>query len=203
MTDSENDSTSETPPATTPDNPSPASESQPDSQSADSPAGGEEESKPSGKGRGRERGKRSEVKSASGQKADADGDDDRDRDSSKGGSSRSGSNAGRSRSRRNPKSAAARTPRESKSPLDADEWQNKAWKLFLSDISEEGTAMFDDQEAKKLAKRSFDLAAIYLRARDQIVGSPSEAKSRKASQPKQDAAADAATESTETAADDA
>ncbi len=53
---------------------------------------------------------------------------------------------------------------------DAKEWQKKAWKLYLADMSEEGTAMFDDQEAKKLSRRCFDLAAIFLRTRDIIVG---------------------------------
>ena len=133
---------------------------------------GEAESEPKGKGKGRSRGKRNpdgnRDRDKGGDDSDSRSDDDGDRDDD--GDSRSGgSRSSRSRSRRKPP-RAAKQAKPSGPPLDAKEWQKKAWKLYLADMSEEGTAMFDDQEAKKLSRRCFDLAAIFLRTRDMLIG---------------------------------
>ncbi len=175
MTDSKENSTDDNAPKSEPENDNQAeAKSDPPAENA---ASGDESSD-SGKGRGRSRGKRSEGESGNKDKDVADSNsqkegDDRSSDGDSrdqgGGNNRSGGGSGRSRSRRKPK-VAAKQGRDSVVQLDAKEWQGKAWELYLADIREEGTGMFDDQEARKLAKRSFDLAAIFMQTREQIAG---------------------------------
>lgn len=74
-------------------------------------------------------------------------------------SSRSSSRGGR-QSRPKP---ALRLP-----PLNPEELQAKAWDLYRADINEESTAMFNEDEAVDLVRRSFILADIFLRFRDQL-----------------------------------
>lgn len=183
MTDSKENSTDDNAPTSEPENQNQVEVT--NDPPAEKAAGGDESSSSdSGKGRGRSRGKRSEGDSANSDQAKGTGDSDSDskkdaddrssnsdsRDQG-GGNNRSngGGGGGRSRSRRKPK-AVAKQGRDNTVKLDAKEWQGKAWELYLADIREEGTAMFDDQEARKLAKRSFDLAAIFMQTREQIVG---------------------------------
>ena len=181
MTDSKENSTDDNAPTSEPENQNQVEVT--NDPPAEKAAGGDESSSSdSGKGRGRSRGKRSEGDSANSDQAKGTGDSDSDskkdaddrssnsdsRDQG-GGNNRSNGGGGRSRSRRKPK-AVAKQGRDNTAKLDAKEWQGKAWELYLADIREEGTAMFDDQEARKLAKRSFDLAAIFMHTREQIVG---------------------------------
>lgn len=181
MTDSKENSTDDNAPTSEPENQNQVEVT--NDPPAEKAAGGDESSSSdSGKGRGRSRGKRSEGDSANSDQAKGTGDSDSDskkdaddrssnsdsRDQG-GGNNRSNGGGGRSRSRRKPK-AVAKQGRDNTAKLDAKEWQGKAWELYLADIREEGTAMFDDQEARKLAKRSFDLAAIFMQTREQIVG---------------------------------
>jgi hypothetical protein len=49
-----------------------------------------------------------------------------------------------------------------KPKLDADQLARKAWKIFLSEVSEEGLALIDDQDAREISRRSFRLAEIFL-----------------------------------------
>lgn len=55
-------------------------------------------------------------------------------------------------------------------PVDREELQDKAWALYRADINEEGTSMFNEDEAEDLVRRSFILADIFLRFRDQLYG---------------------------------
>jgi len=47
-------------------------------------------------------------------------------------------------------------------PLDLEEVSKKAWKIFLSEVSEEGLALIGDNDARDLTRRSFRLAEIFL-----------------------------------------
>ena len=46
--------------------------------------------------------------------------------------------------------------------IDAKELSKRAWKIFLSEVSEEGLALIGDKEGRELSKRSFRLAEIFL-----------------------------------------
>ena len=47
-------------------------------------------------------------------------------------------------------------------PLDLEEVSKKAWRIFLSEVSEEGLALIGDNDARDLTRRSFRLAEIFL-----------------------------------------
>lgn len=53
-------------------------------------------------------------------------------------------------------------------PVDREELQSKAWELYCADINEEGTSMFNEEEAEDLVRRSFILSDIFLRFRDRL-----------------------------------
>jgi hypothetical protein len=46
--------------------------------------------------------------------------------------------------------------------LDSDEISKKAWKIFLSEVGEEGLALIDDHDAREISRRCFRLAEIFL-----------------------------------------
>jgi hypothetical protein len=46
--------------------------------------------------------------------------------------------------------------------LDSDEVTNKAWKIFISEVGEEGLALIDDHDAREISRRCFRLAEIFL-----------------------------------------
>jgi hypothetical protein len=46
--------------------------------------------------------------------------------------------------------------------LDADEVAKKAWKIFQSEVGEEGLALIDDHDAREISRRCFRLAEIFL-----------------------------------------
>ena len=46
--------------------------------------------------------------------------------------------------------------------IDPEKIEKKAWKIFLSEVSEEGLALVSDQDAKEIGRRSFRLAEIFL-----------------------------------------
>lgn len=58
-----------------------------------------------------------------------------------------------------PQPAPQQAPRV---PLDLEEVSKKAWKIFLSEVSEEGLALIGDNDARDLTRRSFRLAEIFL-----------------------------------------
>jgi len=39
---------------------------------------------------------------------------------------------------------------------------NKAWKIYLAEVSEEGIALINDQDAREIARRCFRLSEIFL-----------------------------------------
>ncbi|MBK1883451.1 hypothetical protein JIN85_13575 [Luteolibacter pohnpeiensis] len=49
--------------------------------------------------------------------------------------------------------------------LDPDVVAVKAWKIFLAEVSEEGVALINDQDARDLARRCFRLSEIFLEER--------------------------------------
>ena len=55
----------------------------------------------------------------------------------------------------------------SREPVNVDpkELGKKAWQLYRADIAEEGIALVKDDDGRKLAQRSFDLAKIFLEER--------------------------------------
>jgi hypothetical protein len=59
----------------------------------------------------------------------------------------------------------APTPRPDQPPrakIDPDLLARRAWKIYLSEISEEGVALVGDNDAKELARRCFRLAEIFI-----------------------------------------
>lgn len=46
--------------------------------------------------------------------------------------------------------------------LDADEVASKAWRIFRSEVAEEGLALIDDQDAREISRRCFRLAEIFM-----------------------------------------
>lgn len=46
--------------------------------------------------------------------------------------------------------------------VDPEILAKKAWKIFLSEVSEEGVALISDQDARELSKRCFRLAEIFM-----------------------------------------
>lgn len=46
--------------------------------------------------------------------------------------------------------------------LDPDLVAKKAWKVFLAEVSEEGLALINDNDARELSRRSFRLAELFL-----------------------------------------
>ena len=56
-------------------------------------------------------------------------------------------------------------PRPSLPPrtkIDAELLAERAWKIYLSEVSEEGVALIGDNDAKELARRCFRLAEIFI-----------------------------------------
>jgi len=58
-----------------------------------------------------------------------------------------------------PQPAPQQAPRVA---FDLEEVSKKAWKIFLSEVSEEGLALIGDNDARDLTRRSFRLAEIFL-----------------------------------------
>jgi len=56
-------------------------------------------------------------------------------------------------------SAPQHAPR---TPVNPEILAKKAWKIFLSEVSEEGVALISDQDARELSKRCFRLAEIFM-----------------------------------------
>lgn len=50
----------------------------------------------------------------------------------------------------------------SRPKLDSDQVSKKAWRIYLSEVSEEGLALINDQDARELSRRSFRMAEIFL-----------------------------------------
>jgi hypothetical protein len=46
--------------------------------------------------------------------------------------------------------------------LDPESLATKAWKIYLAEVSEEGVALVNDQDARELARRCFRLAELFI-----------------------------------------
>ncbi len=46
--------------------------------------------------------------------------------------------------------------------LDPEKVANKAWKIFLAEVSEEGVALIGDNDARELSRRCFRLAELFI-----------------------------------------
>ena len=69
----------------------------------------------------------------------------------------------RGRRNRNSKGDQPQPVQQVQTPLvDAKELSKRAWKIFLSEVSEEGLALIGDKEGRELSKKSFRLAEIFL-----------------------------------------
>ena len=68
---------------------------------------------------------------------------------------------GQDRDGRGPAQAAPGQPPQ-RPQLDAEQVEKRAWKIFLSEVSEEGLALINDQDAKEISRRAFRLAEIFL-----------------------------------------
>jgi hypothetical protein len=53
-------------------------------------------------------------------------------------------------------------PPAPRTKIDPETLANKAWKIFLAEVSEEGVALIGDQDARELARRCFRLAEIFI-----------------------------------------
>lgn len=58
----------------------------------------------------------------------------------------------------------ARNPQPANRPprRNPDELADKAWRIFLAEVSEEGIALINDNDARDIARRCFRLAGIFL-----------------------------------------
>lgn len=75
------------------------------------------------------------------------------------------------RGRRSPKGSSA-GPRSSE-PVDPEELAKRAWKIFQSDVAEEGIALVDNNTGRQLALRSFELARVFLEEKSRQMRSQS------------------------------
>lgn len=75
---------------------------------------------------------------------------------------REGGKRRRRRRRRSGDSGESNGEPVSKPDLDPEQLAKKAWKIFLSEVSEEGLALINDNDARQLSQRSFKLAEIFL-----------------------------------------
>jgi hypothetical protein len=53
-------------------------------------------------------------------------------------------------------------PQGPRARVDSDDLAEKAWKIFQSEVAEEGLALIGDQDARELSRKSFRLAEIFL-----------------------------------------
>jgi hypothetical protein len=65
------------------------------------------------------------------------------------------------RPQRPPHNPPSGQPRQ-RPKIDPETLGNKAWKIYLAEVSEEGVALIGDQDARELARRCFRLAEIFI-----------------------------------------
>lgn len=61
-----------------------------------------------------------------------------------------------------------RNERQERLPVNAKKLREKAWKIFLAEVSEEGLALVSKSDAHRLAQRSFDVARAFLEEVERI-----------------------------------
>lgn len=89
------------------------------------------------------------------------------------------------RGRRSSKGSSGGT--RSSEPVDPEELAKRAWKIFQSDVAEEGIALVDNNTGRQLALRSFELARVFLEEKNrQMRSHSSPSGSSKDDQPNED-----------------
>ena len=87
---------------------------------------------------------------------------------------KSGGNERRSRSRGR-RGGEKREPRP-KIVVDTKDLAQKAWKIFESEVTEEGLALLDDNGLREYARNSFNAARFFLEEKERIFGREKQAK---------------------------
>lgn len=90
----------------------------------------------------------------------------RRRSSSSSSSSSSSPRRSPSRGRERQSSSASSTPSAPPLKLDTKELADCAWEIYLAELTEEGLTIFDNSDCDSLAKRSFEMARVFLEHRD-------------------------------------
>ena len=80
---------------------------------------------------------------------------------------------GRGRGRR--ERTEKREPRK-KTSIDSKDLAKKAWKIFQSEVTEEGLALVDDNGLRDYARSSFNAARLFLEEKERIVAREKQAK---------------------------
>lgn len=96
--------------------------------------------------------------------------------------SRSNGREERRRPARNRRTARSSSQQSrSSEPVDPEELAKRAWKIFQSDVAEEGITLVDNSTGRQLALRSFELARVFLeeQARQTKLCSPSSEPKRR------------------------
>ncbi|MDB4408864.1 hypothetical protein N9165_02220 [Akkermansiaceae bacterium] len=101
----------------------------------------------------------SEPKKEQEKKADQNSDASNDDSSDDRSEGRGGRNRGRGRGRRG--GSGEREPSNPRQPVDGKALKKKAWKIFYSEVTEEGLALLDDKALRAYARGSFNAARIY------------------------------------------
>ena len=89
------------------------------------------------------------------------------------------------RGRRTAKGSTQQQSQSRSEPVDPDELGKRAWKIYQSDVAEEGITLIDNSTGRQLALRSFELARVFLeeQARQtKLCSTPAEPQRKSAAQ---------------------
>ena len=88
----------------------------------------------------------------------------------------SGERRGRGRGRRERGEKRDGKPRVA---VDSKDLAKKAWKIFESEVTEEGLALLDDNGLRDYARSSFNAARLFLEEKERVISREKTAKSEK------------------------
>ena len=84
------------------------------------------------------------------------------RDSDSGGDDHDGRGRGKGRGRGGRGRRRDESQPKARMPIDENQLQKKAWKIYLSEVTEEGLALLDDNGLRSFARGSFQAARVFL-----------------------------------------
>jgi len=84
------------------------------------------------------------------------------RDSNSGGDDQDGRGRGKGRGRGGRGRRGDESQPKARTPIDEDQLQKKAWEIYLSEVTEEGLALLDDNGLRSFARGSFQAARVFL-----------------------------------------
>lgn len=84
------------------------------------------------------------------------------RDSDSGGDDHDGRGRGKGRGRGGRGRRGDESQPKARTPIDENQLQKKAWKIYLSEVTEEGLALLDDNGLRSFARGSFQAARVFL-----------------------------------------